>query len=170
MSISTYAPREEYIGDGTVSDYTFDFKISQAANLKVVKSTDLGVEVFNVKGDDLSYFTLSFDSTIGGGTVSLLTPLELNYNIALILDNSAPLQESEFKNKSDFSLSAIEAALDVQAGAIQRLTYLAGRSPKVADTVPDATVSAFDWSIPSPVGQAGKTLAVNATEDGLEWV
>lgn len=170
MSISTYAPREEYVGTGAVTEYTFDFKIASSSHLRVVQATDLDVETFDVKGDDLTYFTVDFDAVAGGGTVTLLTALPLNHHIYLILDNDEPLQESEFKNKSDFSLSRFEAALDVQAGAIQRLTYLAARTAKASELIDNTGAAAFDWSIPSPVGQAGKTLAVNATEDGFEWV
>lgn len=172
MSIPIYAPREEYVGDGVLTDYSFDFKIASEEHLRVVKFvTATGVETFNVRGDDTTYFTVSaYDPTLGGGTVSFLVAPAATDSFAFLLANDEPLQESEFQSKGDFTLARFEAALDVQAGAIQRLAYLAGRSAKAADTIIDADVAAFDWSIPDPAGQAGKSLVVNATEDGFEWV
>lgn len=165
-----YAPREEYIGDGLLTDYTFDFKIGALTELVVVVSSNLGVKTFKVRGDDVTNLTgVTFDAVNGGGIVSLAVALPLNHNLALIMANDAPLQESEFKNKSSFTLSRFESALDVQSGAIQRLAYLTARSLKASDVILAATVAAFNWDIPSPIGKAGLSLKVNATEDGFEW-
>jgi len=169
--IPQYAPRAEYVGDGATDEYTFDFKVADLEHLLIIQSTSLGVETFRVRGSDTTYLTsVDFDTIDGGGTVTLVTDVPLNSKLAILLANDEPLQEAEFKNKADFSLSRIEAALDVLAGAIQRLTFLANRSLKADQLLTDATVSAVNWEIPTPVGQAGKTLAVNATEDGFEWV
>ena len=166
MSITTYAPRAEYVGTGAVSDYTFDFKMASLEHLLVVVSDDLFVQTFNVRGSDTTYLTgVVFDATNGAGTVSLVTPLPLNHNIAIILAHDAPLQEYEFRNKSDFTLRSFESALDIVMGAIQRLTYSSKRSLKVTDTSLDAT--AFDYTIPTPV--AGMSLKVNAGGTAFEW-
>ena len=139
MAIAVYAPRAEYVGTGIVLDYTFDFKIASLEHLIVQVISDTFVETFRVRGSDTTYLTgVVFNAEEGGGTVSLVTALPNNHLLTILLANDAPLQESEFKNKSDFTLKRFEAALDVLGGAVQRLTYLVGRSFKLSDNLTDA--------------------------------
>lgn len=166
MSVPEYAVREEYVGTGSVAAYTFDFKIASLSHLLIVQSTDLYVETFRVRGDDVvSLASVTFDAELGGGTVTLAANLPNTHHLAILLANDEPLQASEFKSKGDFTLARFESALDVLGGAIQRLAYLCKRSIKLPETFLDGI---FETEMPTPV--AGQLLAINATEDGLELV
>lgn len=171
--LSTYDVREEYVGTGTLSDYTFDFKIASLANIIVLVTSDTFVETFRVDGNDLTFLTgVDFDSVNGGGTVHLTSNLPNTHRLTILLANDMPLQSSEFKNKNDFTLKRFEDALDVQAGAIQRLAYLANRSLKISDSVVDSQT--FDPTVPVhstntvEEDNAGKILLIGADNASIE--
>lgn len=149
MAISAFLPREEYVGAGNLADYTFDFKITSLEHLLIIVTDADYVETFNVRGSDVTYLTsVAFDAVAGGGTVTLADNLPSGHFLTILLANDAPLQESEFKDKGSFSLSRIESALDVQAGAIQRLAYLASRSLRLSDSLVESELAAFDPTLP----------------------
>jgi len=147
MSIASYLVRSEYTGNGTLASYTFNFKIASTSHIIVMVTNATFVTTFRVRGTDITYLTsVTFDAVAGGGTVVLASNLPSGHFLTILLANDEPLQASEFKNKSDFTLSRFESALDVQAGAIQRLAYLVDRSLKISDSVKDAQT--FDPTIP----------------------
>ena len=147
MSIASYLVRSEYTGNGTLASYTFNFKIASTSHIIVMVTNATFVTTFRVRGTDVTYLTsVTFDAVAGGGTVVLASNLPSGHFLTILLANDEPLQASEFKNKSDFTLSRFESALDVQAGAIQRLAYLVDRSLKISDSVKDAQT--FDPTIP----------------------
>jgi len=149
MSITQYAPRAEYIGTGLLSSYSFDFKVAAIDHLLVTVTSASFVQTFKVRGDDSTYIASStFDSIAGGGSIDLVSNLPNGHFLTILLANDDPLQESEFRDKGSFTLRRFEEALDVVAGAVQRLTYLANRSLKVSDTLVDTHTAQFDFSIP----------------------
>jgi len=166
MARDTYDVREEYTGTGSLDTYSFDFKIEALTQLLVVEYDTDGVETQRVRGTDSTYLdSVEFDAVEGGGTVVLAADLTSGYKLILLLANDAPTQASEFKNKADFTLNRIEAALDFLGGAIQRLAYLGGRSVKLNDY--DDTDD-FDPSLPP--GVAGAEALIPATNaDGTGW-
>jgi hypothetical protein len=167
MSRATYAPREEYVGTGLLTAYTFDFKITDNTHILVMQTDDDFVETFKVRGDDVTYLTsVTYDANEGGGTVNLLNALPSGHHLFLLLADDEPLQPKEFKNKSDFTLKRFEDALDYLSGQIQRLAYLSHRSVKYDDSVLDSEES--EILIPRP--QADSVLVYNDTTDALEWI
>ena len=169
MAVSEYLVRSEYVGTGSVAEYTFDFKIANLEHLLIVQSTDLLVETFRVRGSDTTYISsVDFDAVEGGGTVTLVSNLPNTHNLAIILANDEPLQASEFKNKADFTLSRFEAALDVLGGAMQRVAYLCNRALKLPEEMLDASVAVFSTEIPIPV--ASRLLGINSTADAIELI
>ena len=168
MARSTFNVREEYVGTGALNVYTFDFKIASLAHLMIIQTTDLLVETFRVLGDDVINLTsVDFDPIDGGGTVTLVANVPNNHHLFILMANDEPLQESEFKNKADFTLKRFEDALDVVAGAVQRLAYLMKRAPKVPESVLD--VENFDGELASPL-IPNYIIAVNAAGTGYELV
>lgn len=164
MATSVFDPTEEFVGNGLVSDYTFDFRITSLAHLIILSFTAAGVLNFKVDGNDATYLTtVDFDPIAGGGTVHLVDPLANTDHLVLLLANDEPLQESEFRDKRDFTLRRIEAALDVQNGAIQRLAWLAKRSLRVSDQVLNAV--GFDGEMPDMA--VDSILAFNPAGDGF---
>ncbi len=168
MSRSSYTVKHSYTGTGSLDTYSFDFKITKLTQLLVVVIDDTGVETERVRGDDVTYLdSVTFDAINGAGEVVLLAALPLSYTLLLILADDEPVQEFEFKNKSSFSLSRFERALDVLAGAIQRLSYLSKQSLRIHDIDDE---EAFDNQLPSGVADnPDKILIINATGDGWDY-
>lgn len=168
MSRTTYAPKQSYIGTGTLNVYTFDFKIESNTQLLIVVLDAAGLEVQRVKGDDVTYLSgVVFDSVLGGGTVTLLANLPASYKIILLLANDAPTQPYEFSNKTSFSLKRIENALDFIVGAVQRLAFRASQSIKLNDADNETVINT---QLPGKLSDnLNKTIIVNATGDGLTF-
>lgn len=147
MSRSAFIVREEYVGTGALTDYTFDFKITALSQIIVMVTDASFVETFRVRGDDITYLTsVDFDAEDGGGTIHLASALPSGHFLTILLADDEPLQEKEFRNKHTFTLSRLEDALDVISGQVQRLAYLAARALKISDTLVDA--QPFDATIP----------------------
>lgn len=139
MSIPAYGPRAEYIGTGALDEYTFDFKVFSLSDLIIRVTDETFTKVFEVDGNDTTYLeSVSFDSKNGGGTVTLKSDLTIDYHLTILCANDTPTQDSQFRNKSDFSLSNFEAALDALEAQIQRVAYLAQRSLRIGDDLVDA--------------------------------
>lgn len=167
MSRSTYAPKESYTGNGSVSSYTFDFKIEAKSQLLIVILDDSGVETergYSTAAASVS--AISFN-TNGGGTVTLTGNLTTNYKIYLILANDAPTQGFEFRNKTSFTLKRFENALDYILGPVQRLAFLAKGSLRIHDTDDEDT---FDAQLPAGIAtELDKIIAVNLAGTGLQF-
>lgn len=168
MSRTTYDPREEYIGTGLLTEYTFDFKITALEDLLIIKTNAAFTEVFRVDGNDTTYLdTVTFDATAGGGTVTLVDELESGYYLFILMADENPLQEYLFRAKGDFTMTRFEAALDVLSGQIQTLTYRMNRVPRLPETMLDSV--GFDPEIATVVA-ADKIIAINTTGNGFELI
>lgn len=147
MSNTVYDPREEYVGDGTVKVYDFNFRITDPTMVIFLVTDSLFNLTFRVDGTDRTFLSaLTFDTINGGGTVTLVSNLALGSFLTILLAPDAPTQTAEFKNKADFTLRRFEAALDAISGQVQRLAYLASRSLKIGDSLQNA--QPFNVSIP----------------------
>ena len=168
MSRTSYAPKKEYTGTGSLSAYTFDFKIESLAQLEIVELNDSGVETQRVRGTDVVYLsTVTFDPVEGGGTVNLAANLTNNYKLFILLANDEPTQEYLFRNKGTFTLKRIELALDFIAGAVQRLAYRGKQALRLHDIDDEETIS---LQLPSTVSdKADQVLAINDTGDGVKY-
>lgn len=165
MARPDFDPREEYLGDGTVSVYTFDFKITNLQEIMIVEVDDTGIELQRVRGDDVSFLSsVVFNSDVGG-TITLLAPLPDQYKLIILLANDFPLQPFEFKNKFDFTLSRIESAFDYVVGALQRAMYFGQRSVKLND---QDDASEFDPTLP-PAMPTALGLIPGTKTDGTGW-
>lgn len=166
MSTPDYSPRAEYVGTGTLNEYTFDFRITDLSQLLIVQSDRYFTQTFRVRGSDTTYLSsVEFDEIAGGGTVTLKTNLPNLSNLAIVLAVDDPEQVFEFRNKSDFTLKHFENALDALAGGIQRAAYLAQRSVKLPEMMLKAAVDLFNTELPIPV--ASKVIAINDDADGF---
>ena len=169
MSRTTYAPKETKTGTGSLDTYTFDFKIGQLSDLLVIEVNDSGVETQRVRGTDVTYLSsVAFDANDGGGTVVLAANLTLDYNLILLLANDAPTQPYEYGNKTSFTLSSFEQALDWIAGAIQRLAYRGKQAIRIHDLDDEET---FDTQLAAGVADAAnydRVVKVNSDGTGFE--
>lgn len=153
MSVLTNLTFERYLGDGSLNEYTFDFKITSLDQLAVVVLDNTGAEVQRLDGNDNVYIdSVEFDPVRGGGTVNLQDNLDADYVIFIFLAADDPVQLSKFRNKGQFNLPAIEQALDLIVCFLQRAKFLADRSLKLHDT---DDLEEFDPTL--PIGLAANT-------------
>lgn len=169
MSRPYFAPKQVYTGNGSLDAYTFDFKITAKTQLLVVVVDADDLEVQRVRGDDVVFLTdVTFDSTLGGGEVTLAANLTSGHRMALLLADDQPAQAFEFSNKTSFSLKRIENALDVVVGAVQRLAFRARQAFRIHDLDDETT---FDAQLPPGIADAAnynRTFAIN--DDGTGFV
>lgn len=159
---------QQYVGDGTLVDYSFDFKIDDLAKIMVIQVSDLGVVSFRVRGDDAVYLTgVAFDAVEGGGTVTLAAVLPNNYRLILLLADDEPNQPSLFRNKLSFDLKTFEMAMDRFVGGLQRAAWLAQRALRIND-IQDLTTEPFDSQLPYPV-QAGVAIITKTDKTGITY-
>ena len=57
MAIPAYKPREEKVGTGLLSSYTFDFKAINKDQIRLIHTDENGVIVWDVRGDDVIHLT-----------------------------------------------------------------------------------------------------------------
>lgn len=170
MARSEFEVKEQWIGTGDLSAYTFNYKIEALLHLLlyVQDSTGALVAGYPIRGDDIVLLSsVTFDSIGGGGTINLASVLPTDYVLTALLANDAPTQPSEYQTKASFTLPSFEAALDFLGGAIQRLAYMAQRSFRIHDLE-----DADDIDTMLPVGfsdNPGATLAINADGNGFAY-
>lgn len=168
MSRTTYDIQESYTGNGSVSAYTFSFKVEEASQILVVERDASLVETRRETGDNpvTLISSVTFDDEAGGGTVTLSVNLVSGYKLDIFLANDAPTQPSVFRDKFSYTLKNIENALDWIGGAVQRASFLAQRSVKLKDVL---SLASFDVNLPVDiVGSVSKSLVTNAAGDALE--
>ena len=168
MSRTSYDVKETYIGTGSLSAYTFDFKIEALAQLLVIEIDDAGVETQRVLGTDVTYLTgVAFDPVNGGGTVNLTINLPTDFSLVILLANDLPTQPFEFRNKTTFTLRQFENALDFILGAVQRLSYIGKQSFRLHDLDNEVT---FNSQMPPGVATNGdRVLIINSAGNGMDY-
>ena len=168
MSRDTYAPKEVYVGANNLAIYTFDFKIEALAQLLVIEVDDNGVETQRVLGTDSVYLSgVVFDAVEGAGTVTLAANLPTDFNLILLLANDLPTQTFKFRNKTSFTLKRFESALDLIAGAVQRLAYRGKQAFRIHDLDDEDT---FNSQLPPGVATSqDRVLIVNSAGDGMAY-
>jgi hypothetical protein len=161
-----YNVKEQYVGTGLLTEYTFDFKVQNAEQLRVIVLDPSQAEyddqlIFDDTGDHLTNFTTTLNSD-GTGKISLVNALGASFILMILLADDAPTQPYRFVNNDAFTLEKIENALDWASGQIQRLAYRMGRSFRL----PERFTGTFDMEIPEivPLG----IPRVNATSDAFE--
>jgi len=158
---------QRYLGDGTLTDYEFDFKITSLSQLEIVIYDTDDEEIYRFRGDEDHDLIeeISFDEQDGGGTVVLVDELTSGHTMLLIFADDEPAQTDSYKNKFDFTLKRIENSFDKIVGMIQRASYLARRSLRLNDF---DELADFDGQLPTNLADyAGGVIALNLDADGI---
>lgn len=168
MSIPEYRIKEQWLGTGLLTDYTFDFTIQDPTQLLLILQDSLGVEISRFRGDDATMLSgIVYDAKNGGGTVSLLTALADSWVITAFLAPDSPTQPSEFRGKFGFTLELFELALDRIVCQVQRLAYFAARSVKLHDL---DDVTTFDPTLPRYASlNPGASIVIDSTGTKLAY-
>lgn len=173
MSRPYFNVKEIYTGTGSLSEYTFDFKITDLTKLRIIVVDNNNVVTEHINGTDTTFLdhvelgTTVVDGQKVGGTVFLKDPLLAGYRIALILDDSQPVQEYKFRNKTSFDLIRFEDALDAITGAVQGFVLKAKQALRISDMDDE---NSFDAQLPPGIDeQADRVLAVNEDGTGFKF-
>lgn len=167
MAITGFGYKEQWIGTGDTTDYTFDFKIYANSHLYFYLQDQFGNIVAQFTGDDINYLAgVTFDPVDGGGTISLAAVLQNQFVLTMFLANDFPDQPTSFPNKLSFTLEAIENALDFITAWGQRIAYLAQRSIRLHDL---DDIDNFDMRLPQNLSaNPGGIIEINDAGTGFK--
>lgn len=169
MSRPYFNVKALYTGTGSLSEYSFDFKITKLEKIRIVVVDDLNNVIQNIRGDDTSFIDhVELDTTVvdeqpTGGVVHLVDPLPAGYRMALVMDDANPTQDYKFRNKTSFSLKRFEDALDAIVGAIQGFVLRAKQGIRISDLDDEST---FDGQLPAGLVENGANRVIAINEDG----
>jgi hypothetical protein len=148
-----------FIGTGTTSVFPFAFKIFQASELAVYRTTPAGVDVLLTLGSDYSVALNSDQNSSPGGTITLLGGnLASGYKLTAT-SSVANLQQTDLTNQGAFYPSVITNALDKLTILVQQLKL------SIASTInfPLSDPAGVTTTLPSVGVRAGKVLTFDST-------
>jgi hypothetical protein len=163
MTVSSTILRNDYVGNGSLTSFAFEFIVLQEGNafsIKVILTDTNGVETTQVLDTD---YTVTLN-TNGTGTVNFISAPPLNYKITL-LSNISKTQETDYINigTDKFPADSHEAALDKLTLISQEIEEKLQRSI----LLPESS-SLTNLSIPVSIENADKAIVVNGTGDNLD--
>ena len=168
--ISTTSNRISYAGNGATTVFSFPFKWTASAAVKVILRDDRTAEA--TYGDEVvktltTHYTLSATSGAAGtGSVTMLSAPATGFTL-VIVPIETYLQATDYVENSAMPAEVQEAALDKLTMLTQQLKDKADRSVKLTEGFSDT----FTTDLPSTVdGKAGYLLGLNPTEDGFIYV
>lgn len=165
--------QNSYTGDGVLTQFAFDFKVTALDQILVIVLDDDNIEVARVRGDDTTVYLsdAEFDDQDGGGSVTLLAALTAGYTIFIQLADDEPTQDQELRDKYSLNTRTIENAYDRLMGAIQRVVFRASRAIRLHDAFDNGVLDAenFDMQLPFDIDEfPDGVLTVNSTGDGFD--
>ncbi len=131
MTISSENYRNDYVGNGSVSAYTYTFKIVNEADLRVTTRDTNGTETTLALAAD---YTVTGVGSANGGTVVLTAGnLTTGYAITIRRDR-ALLQQTDIGNQGAFYAKIHEDAFDSLLMQIQTIKSLMDKAILTAET------------------------------------
>ena len=122
-----------FTGTGTVTVFTFNFKVFQASDLYVVKADSDGKETVLVLNSDYTATLNSNQDSNPGGSITLASALATGYTM-IISSTVGNLQPTDLTNQGGFYPSVITDALDRATIQILQLQESVDRSAKLPIT------------------------------------
>lgn len=165
MALETTTNRQEYSGNGVTTAFSFPYYFLAEADLVVIKrdNTTL-VETIQVITTN---YTITGEGEEAGGTVTMVVAPAAGTTL-IIYRNPAITQEQDYRENDALPAEQVEQAFDKGAMISQRLSERIDRSARVSEGF---SLAGFDLTLPNDLsasGSAGKSLIVNATEDGFD--
>ena len=160
MATGTTNVSTSELGDGSTTEFSFDWRVLDAANVKV-KTID---------GDDLTESDLEYgvDYTVAvntngvGGTVTF-SSAPADGDEVFIYRDTPLVQSLELEGIGNLSEKSLEQSYDRAILIAQELLDKVNRAFRLASN----STSAFDLTLPADLATANAVLAVNATGDAL---
>lgn len=158
MSRPQYDIREVYNGNDVITDFTFDFKITNLGHLLVllVNISDSLVD-FSVRATDTTYFTTTINTDTNGGKIIFPAPVPTGKKLVILLADDVPIQGAQFSADSRYTMKKIEQSFDNLGGQIQRIKYQLDRSLRIPEKFTDAFNSEINDIIASAVVMIDET-------------
>lgn len=161
MAIGAAIPRNDYLGNGVVSEYDYTFFIRQESHLSVVKYVRAtGVETPLVLNAD--YTVVGVGEPSGGSITLLAGTLPITHGIVIL--GARPLSQ-DYNISGSTGRQSIEDSDDDIVRMQQQLDEKFTRSLALPKSI---RIQDFNPSLP-PVPVAGNVLAVNAAADAFEY-
>ncbi len=155
-TVTTAAPRMDYIGNGATATYSYTFRIFEAADLHVTKRDTSGTETRLALNSD---YTVTGVNVKAGGTITLLAGnLTQDYALTIRFDRT-PKQTVDLRNQGRFLAEVHEDEFDQLTRYAQQLTDVTSRSLRMPETE-IGTAAAI--TIPPVTQRAGKYLKFDA--------
>jgi hypothetical protein len=154
MTVSSLTNRNDYVGNGSVSVYSYSFRIILNSHLKVTVKNLAGAETTLTLTTD---YTVTGVGALSGGTIVLvnagqswLTGGNLTTGFELTVRRVLPLkQETDIRNQGDFYPEVHEDQFDQQLMISQQQQDEINRSLKFQETS-----SSSGFFVPEPVASA----------------
>lgn len=164
VSISTDRSRVIYEGNGAARSFSFDFKVWDTAQIRVVEADEFGTET-DVTGKT------AVELSATGGTVTLPEPPAQGHRLAVY--RSMPfLQEDRYLTGTRFDAHEIEDALDVACAERQELREKLGRTVAlpITSTGTGADLLNDIFSTRTEVEQAAEARIAELKQTGADQV
>lgn len=159
MTVASAIERDDYVGNGAVSSYSYTFKILSSADLAVFTCDTSGVETALALTTD---FTVSGVGVASGGSVSLVNgPLASSYTLTIKRDLSI-IQSAALAGQRQFFGSSVEAGIDRLAMISQMLSDGVSRSLRIPDSEDGSN---FTLTLPTAANRANLALGFDASGD-----
>lgn len=156
-TVSTTAPRNDYIGNGATATYNYTFRIFAATDLRVTKRDTSNVETA------LSYpadYSVTGTNSASGGTITLTAGnLPTDYRLTIRFDRT-PRQSTDLRNQGSFFPEVHEDKFDELTRYVQQVEDVIDRSIHLPET--EAGTSAAT-TLPAANSRASKFLAFDAS-------
>lgn len=156
-TVSSTAPRNDYVGTGSVSAYDYTFRIFANSDLRVTTQTSAGVVTPLVLTTD---YTVTGANNPNGGTITLVAGNLASGTTLTIRSDRTPQQATNLRNQGTFRASTHETKFDELTRYAQQLTDVVGRALHFPETDNPAVVNP---TLPSSVERASKFLAFDAS-------
>ena len=155
-TVSTTAPRNDYIGNGATATYSYTFRIFSSSDLRVTKRDTSGAETALILTTD---YTVTGVNRASGGTITLLAGnLPSGYTLTIRFDRT-PQQSTDLRNQGSFFAETHETKFDELTRYIQALTDVVDRSLHLPETEVGTDAAT---TLPSASLRAGQFMAFDA--------
>lgn len=171
MSLSSTTSRNDYTGNGSVSSYSYNFRIFLATDLLVTIADTASPPVQTTLVKDVDYTVTGAGSVNGGNVVlissgqSWLTGGNLKTGYHLTVRRVRPItQTTDIRNQGTFFPEVHEDTFDSAVMIDQQQQDLLSRSVKNPETL---LTSSFDPTLPTNINQASVALVTNPAGNGF---
>lgn len=156
-TVSTTAPRNDYVGNNSTATYSYTFKIFAATDLRVTTRDTSNVETTLTYPTD---YTVTGVGSTSGGTITLTAGnLATDYALTIRFDRT-PRQSTDLRNQGNFFPETHEEKFDELTRYAQQLEDAADRSLHLPET---EAGSAAATTLPVAEDRASKYLAFDAS-------